>query len=551
MSRTDQTATAWSIRRDWTRDDTRAALALGAVWAAVGAIVGLGGDFPLNDDFSYTLSAEWLAEEGIFRRTPFTYVPAVPHLLLGAAAIKVFGFSHEILRTISFVITGCSVLAAYCLARQLGSGVRLAAFAALALMFNPVALNLGFTFMTDPTFLLFIMVGSVIGVEALRSGSWIAYAGVAICSVLATLTRQPGLALPIGFAFAAVWSAPQRPASWIKGGIAIGLSTFALASFEERMVSPGESLATVDTLVWLVSSESIVYRVAFNLISTGSFIGFFLFPVALVSWRRDQLPPMPLLWLAGSALVAVVGFWYFDLKSPSLPNLIHPQGVGPLGVLEQQARPRVAEALFQLSSRAGGAFGLVIAAGFVLRQWRRLLTDPALLFALAVVGVFLVPHLTRTPLFDRYALVLLPALSAAIVGVAARDSVARWRQGLGAAIVCAMGLYSVAGTHDMLARHRGINELIDEAVALGHVRTQVRGGFALRGYHHHHDRDWFREDGRTYLPEHWVTDATAAVHYGIAEDAIASVEVDRWFPPGTDTFSLTLVHQDLPKYERD
>ena len=551
LNRRDPTDAPWAFPGSWAREDSVVAVCLGAVWIAVGAIVGLAGEFPLNDDFSYALSARWLAEEGVFLRTPFTYVPAVPPLLLGAGVIQLFGFSFEVLRTINFVITGLTALGAYALVRQLGSEVRWSAFAAFAFLLNPVSLSLGFTFMTDPAFQLFMVFGSVAGVEALRSGSPVAFAALVLCSVLATLTRQPGLALPIAFALAVIWQRPLQLSGWLRGAVAVALAAAALAWFQARFVSQGEALAGVDTLVWLVSSEAMVYRVAHNLVAAGCFLGAFLVPIALVRWRRESLPPMPLLWLTGCTAITVGGLLYFELKAPTLPNLVHSQGIGPLGVLDQQDRPRFGVTAFHLANVIGGAGGMLIALGFLFRQWRRLLHEPTALFLLAMAGIFLAPHLPRHPLFDRYALVLVPPVFAVLLSTRTSGPAPRWNVGIGVACVAIMAMYSIAGTRDMMARHRGIDALVTQTAELGHARDEIRGGFALRGYHHHHLREWFNPEGRTYPPSSWVPDATATVHYGTAKDAIATVTVDRWMPPGRETFSSTLVYEGLPPYVRD
>ena len=58
--------------RDW-----RALALLLAGWFALPLLVGTGAEIPLNDDWAYAHTVRTLLETGEFRRTSWTWVPAI------------------------------------------------------------------------------------------------------------------------------------------------------------------------------------------------------------------------------------------------------------------------------------------------------------------------------------------------------------------------------------------------------------------------------------------------------------------------------------------
>ena len=88
-------------------NDIVAVVALSALWAIPLIVIGVHGEFPLNDDWAYTRTTQTLLETGRFERDVWTYAPIHTNVALGVVFSWIFGFSFETLR-LSGVCMGSS-----------------------------------------------------------------------------------------------------------------------------------------------------------------------------------------------------------------------------------------------------------------------------------------------------------------------------------------------------------------------------------------------------------------------------------------------------------
>ena len=113
-----------------------------AAWVLAAWIVDPSGDFPLNDDWSYGLSAMFFSEEGRLVFSNWHSMTLLTQVLWGAAFCEALGASFEALR-ISTLVAGCmTILLAYWFLRRSGVGLLVAFIAASALALNPVFFSL-------------------------------------------------------------------------------------------------------------------------------------------------------------------------------------------------------------------------------------------------------------------------------------------------------------------------------------------------------------------------------------------------------------------------
>ncbi len=175
------------------------------VWAVVIVIIDPVGEFMVNDDWAYVRSLESLIQDGSLKTTGHgpLHAPGGPalitHLLWGLAFVKVAGFSLTVLRASVLTLGVLASLVVFVMLRRCGASACLSVFGTMTLIFNPLFLSQCFTFMTDITFTSFALVAVFffhIGAE--RTNTWIIVLGLAF-ALAATLTRQFGLVLPVGF----------------------------------------------------------------------------------------------------------------------------------------------------------------------------------------------------------------------------------------------------------------------------------------------------------------------------------------------------------------
>jgi hypothetical protein len=110
------------------------------------------GEFPLNDDWSYSRSVEILVHQGRFDLV-YGGMPLLTQVAWGTLVTVPFGFSFAALRASTWVLGFVGLVAMFALLRSLRPPPGLALFGTLLLAANPFYLSLALTFMTDIPFL--------------------------------------------------------------------------------------------------------------------------------------------------------------------------------------------------------------------------------------------------------------------------------------------------------------------------------------------------------------------------------------------------------------
>jgi len=121
---------------------------LAAFFAAVLWVASFGGDFPLNDDWSYGETTRTYLTTGRLYM-PTACAVGFAHILWGLLFSKLFGFSYVILRLSSIVAGFVGAYFAYLALLELGLNRRESLFCTLVYAANPITINLYLGFMSD------------------------------------------------------------------------------------------------------------------------------------------------------------------------------------------------------------------------------------------------------------------------------------------------------------------------------------------------------------------------------------------------------------------
>jgi len=273
------------------------------------------GDFPLNDDWAYATDVKNLLETGVFNPVGWTSMSLLTHVLWGSLWCSIFEFSFEVLRASTLFISLICLRNVYFIGREMGASRLLALILALTLAFNPIYFGLSFTFMTEVSFMAFISFAALFFVRFLKNNSsvnwWLAF----VFCIIASLSRQTGLFLPLAFVFVFFLAPPSAPKgesthkSKRGGGSPLGvrgargqklatrnsqfvthllpfiLSFAALKLFESHMFSTGKTQALyglqVDELKYLLlnTPEILPLRVLRNIYQMSLYLGLMGLPV--------------------------------------------------------------------------------------------------------------------------------------------------------------------------------------------------------------------------------------------------------------------------------
>ena len=178
---------------------------LACIWTAIIIVINPVGEFMVNDDWAYVRCLESLMHTLRMETTGHGPIHAsggpalITHLLWGWGFVKIAGFSLTVLRVSVLTLGVLASVVLFLMLRRCGCPPCVSMVGTLSMVFNPLFLSQCFTFMTDITFTSFALVSVwlfYLGVE--KAHTWIIGLGFLV-ALAATLTRQFGLVLPIGF----------------------------------------------------------------------------------------------------------------------------------------------------------------------------------------------------------------------------------------------------------------------------------------------------------------------------------------------------------------
>ncbi len=164
-------------------------LVIAGFWAACIAFIGVSGNFPVNDDWIYAESVQHFLQNGELRL--LACAPACVFQILSAAAVcKIFGFSHEVLRSTGVFWAVLGTYALYGCFRQLRAHKSVSLFLTLCFAANPLFISLAFSFMTDTPAIALTLGYAFFLLTGLKKQEEKWFACSALSLIAATLVRQ-------------------------------------------------------------------------------------------------------------------------------------------------------------------------------------------------------------------------------------------------------------------------------------------------------------------------------------------------------------------------
>lgn len=524
------------------RDELVAVATICAAAATVAALVGIRGDFPLSDDWSYAYSVRGLCEDGVLRFMPWTGASLVLQTAYGAALCRALGFSFEILRLSTVLLAASGAIAFHLLLGRLGVRGAPRALATSVFALSPLYVNLAFTFMTDVPFTVLAVLAGYCYVRGFASErrTWL-LAGSCLAAA-ALLVRQHGIFIAAAASLAAL-TAPARP--WKTRLLdAVAAGAVALA-------------ASVGFHVWLFAIHGAPGAVELKLaeaarmraIGAGNALfrglvtlGFLVSPLALAA-RRDVVARHRRATLAATTILTSVTLLLWRRTGATmfyLTNVMYDLGLGASSLRDTQflglrhpveLGSLLGVPLTVLALVSTGILTVALIAGVRRRE-------PAVAFVVFAAGALFLGTLLHTQYyFDRYLLVIVPFAAAALVVTSRADPT---RTSVALAMV--LGWYAVAGTHDYLAWNRARYVGIDELEAAGVPPEQIDGGMEYNGWKLAAALNRWPTDADARVGQSparkswwWVVDDRFLVSFRALPgyDVRRSISYQRWLPPGT------------------
>ncbi len=534
------------------------------IWAASLFLVNPIGDFPLNDDWSYGLAVKRLIETGTFRPTEWTVVTLITQTVWGALFSLPAGFSFNALRVSTLVSSLCGMLLTYRAVRYVNPSRLMATTAALALGFNPIHYALSATFMTDVTFSALSMAAVVFFFRDIKTDSTLCFIIGTIFALAATLCRQLGLGLPLGFALFLLLMRGVNHRSLPRAIIPFALCVGTLLIFQHWLEATGRLSRyyfenTTGLFSTLLDPPNLLPSLATHIGIATLYLGWFLLPVIILA-----LPKMlPAQKNSGLTLPAVgTGILFVLLCAIALPlsklmmpmtgNILLEQGIGPLtlrgayDVISSDV-PTLGRSFWlaiTVISVLGGATLLGGAVALAMRFWNsngsfkdHLEQTPGALFLVCAL-TYLFPIFVLGGL-DRYYIPALPLLMVGIAGLRppVMERLPRLHVAVSLITLVLLMLFAVSGTRDYLAWNRGRWVLLNDLLGTGKATPEeVDGGFEFNGLYLF-DADYKPSSGKSWW---WVRGdkyLVAFVEKG-GWKTVKKYEFSRWLPPSSDEILL-------------
>ncbi len=468
---------------DSTRDlsqDLLASVLLSALWAIPMLVIGTHGEFPLNDDWAYAKTTQVFLETGRFVRDAWTFAPIVTHVGLGALFATLFGFSFETLRLSGLFMGWVGLLASFWFFRQVGSGRATSLLGALVVGFNPIYLNLSYTFMTDVPFTALAIGSLLLLARGLADRRWPALAGGLCLAVGASLSRQPGVAIAIAlFVAVGVSHRAWLRRRWLPVAGLAGLAVAAAALLLASGAAPGSY-----SLEMASDVPGLARRVGENAFGAFAYLGLFLSPLVALALASNARLGRGFAIAGAASAVALLVLTLLDLRMPVGANVLYDLGLGPPTLHGAQALPGAPPWVWWILTAIAMGGGMFGAALIARETWtHHLARRPERILLLAFPLVYLVPLFAVPNFFDRYLLPVLAPLAAVLLTPHDRPlRPSRAAHALGFALVVPLALFGVLGTRDYLEHNRARWALLEPLIERGVRGDNIDAGFEVDGW---------------------------------------------------------------------
>ncbi|CAN7337518.1 glycosyltransferase family 39 protein [Phenylobacterium sp. LjRoot219] len=536
------------------------------VYVLAAVIAGPSGDFPLGDDWAYASTLQDFVRTGIFRPSDWTTATLFGQILLTAPVCALSSCGPDALRLTTLGAALVLTAGVYLLVGRASRSPTLATLAAAVVAFNPITFALAFSFMTDIYFTMLAVLSAALFLRALEQDDTAAVVLATALALAATLTRQFGIALPLGFAAAGLLRATRGEARLPRALIAVlplAVCAAGLVLYGQWLEStgrlPAESDAKSELIAQTLSSPvETAKRLAHNLSTILLYTGLSTLPLLLATRADQPSAPRTAAWIrwapralaAGLTLLAAADLLALHRLMPSGGNTLIRQGLGPMLLPGAITPPQLPEPFwlavtalalwgaFLLASRVAGLF---CELGVALRRGERPPATSACVFATVTAFACLAPTLLF-PFFDRYLLAPLPFVVCLLALSATPAPGGSWRMRGAVILTASLALFAVTAQHDLMAWNRARWAALTELERQGVSAAQIDGGFEYNGLRAYRP-DYVATPGKSWW---WVADDQYIVTFGPVRGyrQLSAYPYRTWSPPARRTI-LVLERETL------
>ncbi len=310
-------------------------------WIVLVLIVDVRGNFPLNDDWSYSYSVKTLVEEGKLELTGWVSMPVISQIYWGSLFCSIGGFSFEILRLSTLLLGIIGIVVCYLVFGEITSSVFLKFISTALIAINPIYFLLSATFMTDIPFFTFSTMSIFFFIRYFKTQNLL-FIFLSILTVfIASFIRQIGIVVLVAFALTNFF---QKDSSVIKKIYPFIFVTFFIIAFyvfqflvKSSIADPMINNTRMGHFFNSFSKQNIfgliplIKNIFFAFIYTGLFLFPFLIYHYYVIVKSYKFPHKIISIVVGStsAIISLVLLIAFNKLLPLRPNILWTYGLGP------------------------------------------------------------------------------------------------------------------------------------------------------------------------------------------------------------------------------
>jgi hypothetical protein len=528
-----------------------------AIWLLTILIVNPVAEFPLNDDWSFSLAAKKFYETGVFEPGGWTAMPLLTNVVWGSLFMLPSGFSFTALRFSTLVLSLAGVFVTYGALIHLGQRRWLAVVTACTLLLSPVYFSLSYTFMTDVHFSTLAALSSFFFILHLKQDTQWTYLLASILALAAMLSRQLAVFVPMAFAVAYMFRHGlnfRRVMFAALPSLVCILAYLLLKQWLERSGHlPVLFSNSNERFVASLLSLRLPFVMMDNLYIVVLYLGLFAAPLLIPAMLLQNVWRQKSRQLAGLAFfIVLIGLARAQfLEQPFLmplgTNILNYAGLGPptlhdgfaTGNLQPQALPQSFWWTVTITAVLGAAGIVLLLWGLLTRVFAsassgcRSEESVITIFLIASIAIYLAPILVAG-FFDRYLLpiyfpLLLLIFLSGFMNVEFRPFAIA---ALGVSILT-MGWISIAGTRDYFSWNRARWSAVEylqksEGVDI----ANFDGGFEVNGLYAY-DSAYKPIEGISWW---WVKDDTYRIGFAAGSNysVIKTFPYERWLHLSTE-----------------
>ncbi len=505
------------------------------IYIGIVLIINPRGNFPTNDDWSYSRTVKILLDTGSFQLTGWGSLPLLPQAVWGSLFCKAFGFSFEVLRFSTFILSLISLIFIYLTILEFSENRFLRLFSVLFIISNPLFTASSLTFMTDIPFFAVGMAAVYFYLRFFHTEKYMYLLPALLFSIISIFVRQIGLLFLLSFALVFFFNHKVSIAKRLNPLLLLFISLAVLIIFQDNIHFSGPSPFTTNSRMENLRetfTASKLFGIA-PLLKTGGmiflYLGVFLSPLLILFTKklavRNEFTKRLFIYTTIFTICVLIVLYALHKLMPLRPNLIWTYGIGPATLkdadyLLRKNIPFIPDSIWAIVTAIGIYGGTLLALLFVkkIRYYLKKVKSGSIvlysseIFIIALLIFFTIP-LCFGEFYDRYLLLHIPLVLFLLLRRIPDVDLMSQRLPLriALAIVIVFGLFTILSTHDYFAWNRNRWQLLDYTMNELHVKPEsIDGGFEFNGWYCY-DPLYRKSPDKTWW---WVRDDSFILTFG-------------------------------------